>query len=143
MNFVPGNYLIGDIKTFSGRSDVESLDEGVHTLYDGAIVALYKIPDYLDSDELMYDQDNNSYSCESGYVGIIRADYLPFGTITEHHAKIDADGDLHFHYTAVLFEFSTSKFETDDDGDFIALGGRFLTHLENENANDDYEDDDV
>lgn len=145
MIFVPGTYLIGDIKTLSGREDITHLDEGIHTLHDGAIVALYHIPEYLDGDSVMFDQDNNSYSCESGYLGIIRVDYLPFQTIFDHHNAVESEeAELLYSFETEMLPFSTSKFVEPDTSTYcISLGSRSLSHLENENAYDDYEEDDV
>lgn len=134
---VPGSYLVGDIKTFAMRDDLRDLEEGQHQLYDGAIVYMFKVPDSVDLDSPMYDQDNNTYSCDSGYLGIIRCDYLPVDFWIQHEewCLLECDENRPMNYSVVTNMLPFTPAVGDDPTEpgfvFFAFGETHLSQLEN------------
>lgn len=142
--FGPGVYLIGDIKTFSKRTDIQDLEEGIHTLEDGAKVAIIRVPEH--ADDVLIDQNENTFAIDSGYVGVIRADYLPTSVLTEFENQQDNEDTLpQFSFETILEPFTPQRIDDPlHEGDtVIALGGTFLSTNVSEPGEDDviFDDD--
>lgn len=147
-SYGPGVYLIGDIVTYSQIAGLESLGEGVHILENGCVITLFSAPDWFNTDNPMYDQDNNSYMCESGYIGIVRADYLPMEFYENHAIEQNKEYDNDSYSIPYWLKeeqegFTVSKgYDDDDTCDFYAIGPTFISPRYNENADIDFTPDD-
>lgn len=128
-NYGPGHYFVGDLKHFC---ELDLPDEGEFLLEDGAVVRQFKLSDqhYVDDIHIIRDTDNNDFRCPSGYIGIIRRDYIPtqiLNKLEEEMMNEVIDDEYHepcgftFIHAVEPFRVKSTMLTIEDDYDIQAI----------------------